>query len=182
MIPEREYLDELTARLRRALDLRGVYLIGSAALGGYRPGKSDLDVLAVSATPVTAGQRAAVVATCRHEALPCPARKLELVVYAPDGETVELNLNTGRDETETPDVDGFWFVLDRAIAHRYAHPLLGPPPQQAIAAPADDAVDRALDEQVAWYEANEPGEPARIAAARARAYRETGTWARKTDR
>ena len=130
VLPEQDYLNELTQRLTLTLDLRGAYVIGSAALGGYRPGESDLDVLAVSARPTTGEQRQAVVETCRHEALPCPARKLELVAYGPDGATAELN--TGPGEFGIGSADPFWFVLDRAIAvghrsPRRAHAPIGRP-------------------------------------------------------
>jgi hypothetical protein len=177
----RNYLEELTARLRAALDPLGVYLVGSGARGGYEPGRSDLDVLAVVRSPLTSRRHHEVVERCRHEALPCPARKLELVVYGPDGATVELNLNTGPDEFVDEVTEWFWFAVDRAIARETAKPLLGPPPAEAIAAPDDETLRRALREMVAWYEANEPGEAARVARARADAWLERGEWVTKRD-
>jgi hypothetical protein len=177
----REYLAELTRRLDATLSPRGVYLVGSGARGGYVPGRSDLDVIAVAREPVTAEQHAAVVGRCRHEALPCPARKLELVVYGPDGATVEVNLNSGPGEFVDEVTEWFWFVVDRAIAVDHGVALAGPPAREAIAAPVEDEVDRALREMVAWYEANEPGEPARLAAARADAWFDRGAWVTKRD-
>ena len=49
MDDSREVLAELVARLRDHLgdELRALYLFGSLALGGFVPGSSDLDVLAV---------------------------------------------------------------------------------------------------------------------------------------
>ncbi|MBN2113045.1 MAG: nucleotidyltransferase domain-containing protein, partial [Acidimicrobiia bacterium] len=46
---EKAYLGDPTGRLQELLgpDLLGVYLFGSAAYGGYRPGRSDLDVQGV---------------------------------------------------------------------------------------------------------------------------------------
>ena len=176
---EEAYLAELTRWLLAALPLRGAYLIGSAARGGYVRGSSDLDVLALAAEPVSEQQRAAVLATCAHDALPCPARKLELVVYEPDGETIALNLNTGRDGTTTDDAEWFWFPVDRAAARQHALALSGPPPADAIAPIPDATIDRALTELVAWYEANEPGSAATIAAARAAAWRAHREWITK---
>jgi Nucleotidyltransferase domain len=176
---EEAYLAELTRRLHAALPVRSVYLIGSAARGGYTRGSSDLDVLALAAQPVSAEQRDAVARTCADDALPCPARKLELVVYEPDGETVALNLNTGREGTTTDAAEWFWFVVDRAVAREHARALSGPPAAEAIGPIPDATIDRALTELVAWYEANEPGEPARIAAARAAAWRDRGEWVKK---
>ena len=50
-VPEEvsEYLRAVTARVRDALGdhVVGVYTTGSLALGGYRPGRSDIDLMAV---------------------------------------------------------------------------------------------------------------------------------------
>src|SRR3954465_7470222 len=103
-MPVDAYLAELARRLRDVLgdDLLGVYAGGSYALGAYEPGRSDVDVTAVERGALTPETKQAVVERGRHEALPCPARGLELVVYplatarAGDDEPgFELNLNTG---------------------------------------------------------------------------------------
>jgi predicted nucleotidyltransferase len=59
---DRQQLDRVTALLADVLgpDLRGAYLFGSAVLGGLQP-ESDLDVLAVSERPTTAGHRGRLV-------------------------------------------------------------------------------------------------------------------------
>jgi predicted nucleotidyltransferase len=98
------YQDELVARLRTAFDetLVGVYAGGSWALGDYEPGRSDLDVAAVVRGALPRSANEAILAAVRHEALPCPARGLELVVYSDAAAATsrvdadfELNLNTG---------------------------------------------------------------------------------------
>jgi hypothetical protein len=78
------YLSELDARLGAALGelLDGVYLIGSAVFGDYVEGETDLDVAAVCQDPPPPAALDAVRASGSHEALPCPARLLELVVYS----------------------------------------------------------------------------------------------------
>jgi streptomycin 3"-adenylyltransferase len=55
-------LDETVAALGEVLgpDLLGVYLFGSAVMGGLRP-RSDLDVMAVSTRPTTRQQKRALV-------------------------------------------------------------------------------------------------------------------------
>ena len=164
------YLAELVARLG---DVHAVYLSGSAALGGYERRRSDLDVIVVVEAPLAGAQRDAIVARCSHAALPCPARKLELVVYGADG-AVELNLNSGPDGTTAEPADWFWFVVDRAIAREHAVALLGPPASVLIPAPDRARVLEALEEMVAWYARHEPGEASEIAAARARAYAAEG--------
>jgi hypothetical protein len=189
VIPQ-QYLDALTTRLAEALggSLRGVYLLGSGATGEYRQGTSDIDVMAV----VDCASRTsleAVVAACAHEALLCPATKLELVVYelgalARDVEHPQwsLNLNTGEgvhhvgfDPANEP---AHWFVLDLAAARVHAVPLAGPPAAALIPPVSDGTIAGALDEMVDWYERNEP-EHAAAARARADAWRTTRSFAAK---
>jgi hypothetical protein len=60
--------------------LVGVYVHGSAALGGFRPERSDVDVLVVVADPVPADRQAALGAALLAAAYPCPGIGLELSV------------------------------------------------------------------------------------------------------
>ena len=59
------YLERLADRVHegRPLDAVGVYLHGSAVLGGFRPDRSDLDVIVVCARPLSPDQRAGL---CRR--------------------------------------------------------------------------------------------------------------------
>jgi len=181
---EPAYLDALVERVGEA---RAIYLTGSAALGAYVPGRSDLDVLVVTDPPVDA---AGIAARCSHDALPCPARKLELVVYTPEqvaaprrGQPWELNLNTGEGEqhagTDPAAEPWFWFVLDLALAREHAVALHGPPAADLIGPAPRDVVLDALADAVAWYARNEPGEATVMAAARAWLYVEEGRFASK---
>jgi nucleotidyltransferase-like protein len=186
----RAYVSELGSRLSAA---RAAYVVGSAALGAYEPGRSDLDVLVVVDAPLTAAERERIVASCSHEALPCPARKLELVVYTASqvaaparGQRWELNLNTGADTPLHAGADPsaepwFWFVLDLAQAREHALALHGPPAGELIGAVSRELALEALAEAVAWYARNEPGEPAFLAAARAWRYVEEGVFSSKRD-
>jgi hypothetical protein len=183
----RNYLDNLTSALRTAFQksLCGVYLTGSAAVGAYRPGGSDLDVLVA----VEGASRAAleqVVASCAHDVLPCPAEKLELVVYEVDvladpgaRPRWSLNFDTGASTHQVdwdPDAQpSHWFVLDLAFARVHAEALVGPPAADLIAKPGDDAMRTAFDELVEWYERNEP-QHAAVARERADHWRRTGTF------
>jgi hypothetical protein len=165
-----------------------VYLTGSAAVGAYVPGKSDIDVL-VAAGHADRAALERVVGTCGHDALPCPARKLELVVYElaallQPGERPRwsLNFNTGAsahhigfDPNREP---AHWFVLDLAFARRHAQPLAGPPPAELIGDPGEAAIASALDAMIEWYEHNEP-EGAGVAHQRAQHWRATGTFIAK---
>ena len=190
-----EYLERLVDVLRESLGgrLAAVYAVGSVALGAYRPGESDVDVLALTAESLDVSDRRAVAEACAHRALPCPARKLELVAMPADVARAadvpirwELNLNTGEGLDDHVGLDfaaepGFWFVLDLALAHEHALPLRGPAAREAIGTPDRDRVGEAQAEAIAWYARNEPGPGALTAAARAWLWHETGRFATKAE-
>jgi hypothetical protein len=103
-VDEAAYLRELVRRLEGlfAARLLGVYAAGSFGLGDFDGVRSDLDVFAVCRGPVTRSEKRAIVAALRHEALPCPARGLEFVLYPEETARIPtneagfvLNLNTG---------------------------------------------------------------------------------------
>jgi predicted nucleotidyltransferase len=163
--PESAYLDEVTLRLEDSLGvaLVGVYVGGSWALGDYRPGRSDLDVAAVVRADLPPGAPERIVARLRHEALPCPAAKLELVTYrlatarspTPD-RRFELNLNTGERDTVRVDPPGsgiadHWFPIDRSILAQAGRRLRGPPAPQVFARIPPGALAPILAESVRWH-------------------------------
>jgi len=139
------YVAEIATRTRDVLggDLLAVCLMGSAALGDYRPGRSDIDVAVVTGRPLPVVAREALVGALEHEALPCPARGLELVAYDPTGlvqprgPAYLINLNTGPrmdrqvsfDPAESPQ---FWFTLDVAIGRTLGRALRVPPPDDVF--------------------------------------------------
>jgi len=184
------YLDALVERVRSLLgdELVGVYLAGSGALGGYRHGRSDVDVAVVARRPLDRAKKDELVAALRHEALPCPARGLELVVYAQGRPLPELNLNTGERidfvATFDPGTDSLhWFVLDRAIIAQRGLVLTGLPPGEALVRPSEDEILEALATGLQWYRdrPDEPRDDAALNAVRSRAYLETGRWASKAE-
>lgn len=137
---EARYLEELFRRIRAALAVRAVASIGSWSRHEYVPGESDLDVVAVALAPVTDEEAEMLVGTCGHHALPCPATKLELVLYEPDGETVVLNLDTGRDGTTVDrGEEWFWFVIDRWLNADSVPGLAKPRDDEVAAAKAEVA-------------------------------------------
>ena len=174
-----DYLDTLVEELGRVAPLEAVYLLGSAANGAYEPGRSDVDVVAVTRRSLTENERRSLAAAA--EAIPCPARKLELVVYPRGSDGWEINLNTGEhvsfDPTEEP---AFWFVLDRAIAEQHAVPLLGPSWGEVFEPVAREDVLAALDEARSFDAWDDP-QGAELASARARVWRETGRWVSKRE-
>ena len=173
------YLGELVDRLAAVVELDAVYLFGSAAQDAYEHGRSDVDVIAVTARPSSLAEKRAVADAA--ESLPCPARKLELVVYARGAERHDLNVNTGELVHFDPDDDpDFWFVIDRSIAEQHSIALLGPPWHEMFEPVPREAVRRALDDALAFDAWDDP-EGAKLAAARASVWRETGEWVSKRE-
>jgi hypothetical protein len=193
--PAQRYLAELARRLRDLLGdaLLGVYAGGSYALGAYEPGRSDLDATAVVAGPLDRAAKQAVVARVRHEALPCPARGLELVVYplatarSGGGEPgFELNLNTGaamgfRADEAPGGIEGFWFAIDRAILREHGVPLDGPPAVELFAPIPRGTLLGLLGESVRWHRASDVplGTDVVLNTARALHFAADGTWSPK---
>jgi hypothetical protein len=167
---ERAYLEELVGRLQELLgpELVGVYAGGSWALGGYVHGRSDLDVAVLVRVPLTDEVSDRIVADLRHEAFPCPARGLELVVYTEETARTpslepafELNLNTGggitfRADREAQPGERQWFAIDRSVLAEHGIALVGPPAADVFAPVARDDLRPALADVLRWYEREAP--------------------------
>jgi hypothetical protein len=183
-----DYLAELARRMQEVLgdELVGVYAGGSYAMGAYRHGPSDIDVTAVVEGPLPDETKHALVAALRHEALPCPARGLELVIYpraTVDRSTAdpgfELNLNSGarmdfRADFAPGDIEGFWFAIDRSIIHQHGKPLRGPPPEELFAEIPRDTLAPLLVEAMR-------AQGNQVNAARSQHFLDTGEWISKRD-
>ncbi len=170
----------------------GVAAIGSYALGAFEPGRSDLDVLVVGDGPLTVADWDAVVDGCSHEALPVPARKLELVAYtrpqvaAPRrNQGWELNFHTGpgvRHAGFDPMGESWhWFVLDLAQARDHAITLYGDSAREVIGEVPEPLVQDALAASLTWYELHEPGPQLMLAAARAWRWNAEKRWTSKRE-
>jgi len=164
------YLGNLVSALASVADLDAVYLIGSAASGGYEHGRGDVDVVAVTSRSLAPDERRLLVAAA--EAVPCPARKLELVVYPRGSDAWEINLNTGEHVSYDPaDEPSFWFVIDRAVAESHAVPLVGSPWREVFAPVPHETLLAALADSL-----DSIGLPG---AVRAWAWTETDAWLSK---
>ncbi len=165
-------------------DITAVYVVGSVALRGFRPGASDLDVIAVSARPLSHDEKQAVVERVRDLDV-APARGLELVVYAAGRLALNVNTGPGMDEHvgyDPTDEPQFWFVLDRAIAQEHAVVLVGPPWRELFPPVSRAEVLHALESSLDWHERHGPASAnALLNALRARRYAEAGVWASKPD-
>ena len=188
------YLEALAGRLRTVAgdELLGVYAGGSYALGAYDAGRSDIDVAAVVRSGASSALKDGIVASIRHEALPCPARGLEFVLYRlasvsePTlGAAFELNLNTGarmefRADTEPGDIEAFWFPIDRSILSRHGIALAGPPAAEVFAEMRREALLPAVLESLRWHaEAGGTSDDAVLNACRALRFAVDGVWTSK---
>jgi len=153
------------------------YVIGSVSYGGFEPGRSDLDLVAVWDGPLARGEKEALVERVRALDF-APARGLELVVYAEGERALNVNTGPGMEEHvgyEPADDPGFWFVLDRAVAQEHALALVGPPWGDVFPRVSRDETLAALEESLRWHEANEPRSANTLLnALRAWRYAETG--------
>lgn len=168
---ESAYLHDLVGRAHAHLadELVGVWLFGSACRGGYEPGLSDLDVQVMVSHHLDDMVYHRLAADLSHSALPCPATKLELVVYTAEearaaearAPRYELNFNTGRTMTTGDHVSldwtqaaEHWFLLDVASCRDAAIPLCGPPAAEVFGSPSDLQVMRALKQSLDLYHAH----------------------------
>jgi hypothetical protein len=187
------YLSELTTRLQARLEdrLAGAWLIGSGALGDFDRLRSDIDVQAVSTTRLARTELHRLAAALADEALPCPVRGLEFVLYAREdladslGPAFQLNLNTGPRMEHHAGYDPaaeprFWFLLDVAIAREHARPLAGLRPETVLPALPRALVLAALHDALRWYRAHDPAQ-AVLASCRAWAWAIEGRWLSKGD-
>lgn len=148
-------------------ELVGAYFLGSVALGGYVRGESDIDIAAVCRHRVAEETKKALADRLLAATLKCPARGLEFTLYraevassVPNGADFELNVNGGpgmdRQVRLSPrDQPRFWYVLDRAIAHRYGMPISGPPSEEAFSDVPRRLLLVALAESVRWHREHE---------------------------
>jgi Aminoglycoside adenylyltransferase, C-terminal domain/Nucleotidyltransferase domain len=154
-VPEEvtRYLHAVTARVHDVFGdgLVGVYTTGSLALGDYRPGRSDIDLMAVVVSSQGLGLRRHLVRQLDHRVLACPAAGLEFVLYpltTVSQPTLDagylLNFNTGPallpvTSFDPGDGPAFWYAIDRAITCQSGASLYGPPAPKLFAAlPFDD--------------------------------------------
>ncbi|HEX6289474.1 MAG TPA: aminoglycoside adenylyltransferase domain-containing protein [Herpetosiphonaceae bacterium] len=191
---ESAYLDRVVAILQQRLGQRllGVYLFGSAAYGDYEPGISDLDVQAVLTTLLDKQMCREIAASLTHRVLPCPARRLELVIYARPAidpaarhPRFDLNLNTGAGEDDHLVLDpaeesSHWFLLDIAMGHELGRSLLGPQPAKVFAPIPRRWCLEAIGDSLAWHRRHESASANSVLnACRGWRYAVTGTFGSK---
>ena len=142
------YPGAVTAGLTRVLGpaLVGVYLHGSAAVGGWSAERSDVDLLGVVARPLDRPAKRVISARLNHPSLVCPAAaglELSLVTAAtaadpPRRPPFELHVTTGpaaQTHLGGPAAADPDLLLHFAVCRRAGVAVAGPDPVQVFAEP-----------------------------------------------
>ena len=190
------YLGDVARRISRLAGhgLEGVWALGSVARGGYEPGISDVDVAACVGAPLAKRERRDLHRALSHRALPCPARKLELVVYTravladpASALAFELNLNTGAGGPDhvtfdIADESPHWFLLDLEMGREASVPLVGSPLAELLGPIPRASILDALRTSIAWFDRNESDRASVVlAACRAWLYAQESAWGTKAE-
>lgn len=170
-------------------DLVGVYLHGSAALGGFAAARSDVDILVVVEESTGAeGQRKlgeAIAAAARD----CPGVGLELSVIT--AETArdlgscqyEVHVNTTGSEAVVvvggdSDTD---LILHCAVCREHAIAVTGPPAEQVFGEVGRDRIVQATLDELDWALEHAPVTYAVLNACRALRFAVQGTQCSKVE-
>ncbi len=181
------YLQALTSATADVLgdDLVGVYPHGSLILGGWRPERSDIDVLVVVERSLTSAEQSTLAAAWQPEARPCPAVGLELSVVLrsvaahPNARPAfELHVTTAPEDAKVVDGHGhpgdLDLVLHFAICHALGYEVFAEVPRPLVLAQVADELTWAVEHAA-------PAEYAVLNACRAWRYAVDGTLVSKID-
>jgi hypothetical protein len=147
--------------------LVGAYYVGSIALGGYVAGESDLDLIAVSHSSIPDEQKWSIADAVVATTPSCPARGLEFTLYRSDvvvappvAADFEVNANGGPRMDRVIHLESraeprFWYILDRAIAHRCGAVIDGPPPAEIFVEVPRRLLLDVLIESMRWHREHE---------------------------
>jgi hypothetical protein len=187
----RTYLCRVKTRLHAVLgsELLGVYAGGALCLGSYVPGQSRVHVAAVSRRHLGRDPKRRIAEAVQHESIACPARALELVVYAEAsaGDPAaaggpELVLATGATQPLGVELDSgaapqHRLLIERAILAEHGISLFGPEASQLFAYVPREVVLPALAGSLrGQLENGSPREDAVHQASRALRYTREGRW------
>lgn len=169
-----------------------VYLHGSAVLGGWRAGISDIDLLIVLTEQVSPETAHALGQATTATVADCPGTGLEMsavcqaeaanprapwrfVVHAAASRTDEPKIVLGQRHPGDPDL-----LLHYAVCRAAGWPVLGPPAARVIGPVPRPAVLHALAAELAWGVEHAPAPYALLNACRALRYQHHGELVAKT--
>jgi len=147
--------------------LVGAYFVGSIALGGYVRGQSDIDIVAVCGHQVHEETKTALAERLLEATVNCPTRGLEFTLYRADVASspakdadFEVNVNGGPRMTRDVHLSShaeprFWYVLDRAIAHRQGIAISGPPAAEVFSDITRQLLVEVMGESMRWHREHE---------------------------
>ncbi|HEU0238185.1 MAG TPA: aminoglycoside adenylyltransferase domain-containing protein [Micromonosporaceae bacterium] len=184
MIDIHGYGNRLAAAIRGVVadDLVGVYVHGSVALGGFRPDRSDVDVLAVVAQTLSPNQQATAGEALLAAAFPCPGTGLEASVITASTAAdlgdcrFEVHVATpdtvtiGADHPDDPDL-----VLYAEVCRRSGITVTGPAAATTFAAVPHDQLVATIRAELEWGLASAPFEYAVLNACRAMLFARDGS-------
>ncbi|MFI7012376.1 aminoglycoside adenylyltransferase domain-containing protein [Streptomyces sp. NPDC050145] len=155
------YVTEVASVLSGARrDLVGVYVHGSAVLGGFRSERSDVDVLAVVAGPSGEAEQRALGVALADTAVRCPGTGLELSVVtsatAADLGPCAFEVHVRASARERVVVPGAGhagdhdLVLHCAVCREHAHAVCGPPASEVFGRVSAERVVAAMMSELRW--------------------------------
>jgi streptomycin 3"-adenylyltransferase len=158
-----DYLNSLTVRVENALkdNLIGLYVFGSLAYNDFA-GRSDIDVLAVSAKNLPRGVKEKLADAISHENLNCPAAGLDFILAnfdcassAPEIPTFEFSISTGENWETEVEYGGVYdeLLLHFAICRKFGQTLYGLAPVDVFAVVPDERLKEILRKIIEWHRA-----------------------------
>jgi predicted nucleotidyltransferase len=142
--------------------LRGLYLFGSLAAGGFRPGRSDIDLLAVLSDEVREGEPLETLRSLHDDFASRHPEWLDRIEVGyishavlqsfSDGPAGRVAVISPGEALNVKDVEANW-VIDWYGVCTMGETLIGPPPTELGPAVTKDAYLRAVQEHLgAWKE------------------------------
>ena len=160
---EKQYLHELSLKIRKTLggQLIGLYQIGSACLGEYQKGKSDLDVVGVISNLLTDGDRNRLSRQLEHKSFACPAEGLDLYLFTKDQVAkvasephYEFGFTTGHNQT-----NGVWekgqdaeMLIFFELCRKHGVVLFGVKPEALFAPVEKHKIVEAFLKIIRWHQ------------------------------
>lgn len=173
-------------------DLAGSYLHGSAALGGWQPGRSDVDLLLVAARDLAAARLGAVTKALFGATADCPGHALECsVVTAGQARRTEppwpfllhvaaspgrARVVVGEGGPGDPDL-----LMHYAVCRAAGWTLHGPPPAQVFGRVPRPQILAYLAEELTWGLGHAPERYSVLNGSRALLYAHDGVICSKLD-